>query len=95
MLRDRFEPKNYIRTLYDKLQQLKQGVKYVDAYYKEMELILQRARVREALEQTMQCFLSGFQFKIRSIVGHVPYSDMIDLLHQAREAGKDWLRKHK
>ena len=40
LLRDRFVPKNYIRTLYDKLQQLKQGTKSVDAYFKEMELIL-------------------------------------------------------
>ena len=62
LLRDRFVPKNYIRTLYDKLQQLKQGTKSVDAYYKEMELILQRARVREAPDQTMQRFLSGLQF---------------------------------
>ena len=65
LLRDRFVPKNYIRTLYDKLQQLKQGSKSVDAYYKEMELILQRARVREAPDQTMQRFLAGLQFKRR------------------------------
>ena len=88
MLRNRFVPKNYIRTLYDKLQQLKQGSNSVDVYYKEMELIMQRARVREAPDQTMQRFLSGLQFKIRSIVRHVPYSDLTDLLHQAREAEK-------
>ena len=88
LLRDRFVPKNYIRTLYDKLQHLNQGSKSVDAYYKEMELILQRARVREAPEQTMQRFLSGLQFKIKSIVRHVQYNDMTELLHQAREAEK-------
>jgi hypothetical protein len=86
LMRDRFVPKNYIRTLYDKLQQLKQGTLSVDAYYREMELILQRARVREEPEHTMQRFLSGLQFKIRSIVRHLQYNDMNELLHHAREA---------
>ena len=78
LMRDRFVPKNYIRSLHDKLQQLKQGSKSVDAYYKEMELIIQRARVREAPDQTMQRFLSGLQFKIKSIMRHTQYSDMTD-----------------
>ena len=86
IMRDRFVPKNYIRNLYDQLQQLKQGTMTVDAYYKEMELILQRARVREQPEQTMQRFLSGLQFKIKSIVRHLQYADMHELLHHAREA---------
>ena len=59
VMRDKFVPPNYIRTLYDNLQNLRQGFMTVDEYYKEMELILQRARVREEPEQTMQCFLSG------------------------------------
>ncbi len=49
---------------------------------------MQRARVREAPDQTMQRFLSGLQFKIKSIVRHVQYNDMTELLHQAREAEK-------
>src|SRR3954469_15842572 len=42
VMRDRFIPRNYIRSLYDKLQTLKQGTKSVDDYYQEMELIMQR-----------------------------------------------------
>lgn len=38
---------------------MKQGTKSVDDYHQEMELIMQRARVREDAEQTMQRFLSG------------------------------------
>jgi hypothetical protein len=34
---------NYLRSVLDKLTQLKQGVLTVDAYYKEMELLMQRS----------------------------------------------------
>ena len=33
----------------------------------------------------MQRFLSGLQFKIESIVRHLQYADMNELLHHARE----------
>jgi hypothetical protein len=82
----RFIPRNYIRSLYDRLTNLKQGLKSVDEYHQEMELIMQRARVRELEEQTMQHFLAGLTYNIRRIVWHHRYFDMTDLLHQAREA---------
>ena len=82
----RFVPRNYRRSLYDKLQNLKQGTSSVDEYYKEMELIMQRAKVREESEQTMQRFLSGLNFHVKRIVRHYQYADIEDLLHQAREA---------
>ena len=85
-MRSRFVPRNYTRTLYDKLQNLKQGTASVDEYHQEMELIMQRARVREAAEQTMQRFLSGLNFGIKRIVRHYPYTTISELLHQAREA---------
>ena len=69
-MRHRFVPPNYTRSLYDKLTNLKQGLKTVDEYYQEMELIMQRARVREPAEQTMQRFLSGLTYQIRRIVRH-------------------------
>jgi hypothetical protein len=58
----------------------------VDDYFQEMELILQRARVCEQPEQTMQRFLAGLNYNIKRIVRHHQYFDMIDLLHQAHEA---------
>ncbi|KAK1648945.1 hypothetical protein QYE76_066750 [Lolium multiflorum] len=45
-MRARFVPTNYLRSVFDKLTQLKQGVLTVDAYYMEMEMLMQRARVR-------------------------------------------------
>jgi hypothetical protein len=60
----RFIPRNYIRSLYDRLTNLKQGLQSVDDYHQEMDLIMQRARVREPEEQTMQRFLAGLTYNI-------------------------------
>jgi hypothetical protein len=69
-LRARFVPHNYIRSLYDRLQNLKQGPLSVDDYFQEMELILQRAQVHEQPKQTMQHFLAGLNDNIKRIVRH-------------------------
>ncbi|KAK1651369.1 hypothetical protein QYE76_069174 [Lolium multiflorum] len=63
-MNSRFVPTNYLRTIYDKLTLLRQGVKTVDEYYMEMELLMQRGRVRESLEMTMQRFLNGLKLKV-------------------------------
>ncbi|KAK1607904.1 hypothetical protein QYE76_031577 [Lolium multiflorum] len=85
-MRARFVPTNYLCSVFDKLTQLKQGVLTVDAYYMEMEMLMQRARVREPLEMTMQRFLNGLRFNIKGIVRHHKYATMNELLHHAREA---------
>ena len=53
-MRARFVPHNYICSLYDKFQNLRQGTSSMDEYFQEMELIMQRARVCEEPKQTMQ-----------------------------------------
>ena len=85
-MRARFVPTNYLRTVYDKLTQLKQGTMTVDAYYMEMEMLMQRARVRESIEMTMQRFLNGLKYTIKGIVRHHRYTNMNELLHHTREA---------
>ncbi|KAK1619308.1 hypothetical protein QYE76_024825 [Lolium multiflorum] len=82
----RFVPTNYLQNIYDKLTLLKQGVKTVDEYYMEMEMLMQRGRVRESLEMTMQHFLNGLKYDIKGIVRHYSYTNMNQLLHHAREA---------
>ena len=47
VMRRRFVPSSYQRDLRNRLQMLKQGKRSVDEYYKEMELLLVRARIRE------------------------------------------------
>jgi hypothetical protein len=86
IMQARFVPTNYLCTVYDKLTQLKQGTMTVDAYYMEMEMLLQRARVRESIEMTMQRFLHGLKYNIKGIVRHHSYNTMNELLHHAREA---------
>ncbi|KAK1685240.1 hypothetical protein QYE76_046088 [Lolium multiflorum] len=73
-------------TIYDKLTLLRQGVKTVDTYFMEMEMLMQRGRVRESLEMTMQRFLHGLKYDIKGIVRHHSYTTMNELLHHAREA---------
>jgi hypothetical protein len=75
-MRHRFVPPSYTRSLYDKLTNLKQGLKPIDEYYQEMQLIMQRAKVRELAKQTMQRFLSGLTYQLCCIVRHHPYNDM-------------------
>ncbi|KAK1609285.1 hypothetical protein QYE76_032958 [Lolium multiflorum] len=62
-MNSRFVPTNYLRTIFDKLTLLRQGVKTVDEYYMEMEMLMQRGRVRESLEMTMQRFLNGLKLR--------------------------------
>ncbi|KAK1677042.1 hypothetical protein QYE76_037890 [Lolium multiflorum] len=82
----RFVPTNYLRSIYDKLTLLRQGVKTVDTYFIEMEMLMQHGRVRESLEMTMQRFLHGLKYDIKGIVRHHSYTTMNELLHHAREA---------
>jgi hypothetical protein len=47
VMRRRFVPSSYQRDIRNMLQVLKQGKRTVDEYYKEMELLLVRAEIRE------------------------------------------------
>ena len=47
MMRRRFVPSSYQRDLRNRLQNLKQGSKPVDDYFKEMELLFVRSGIRE------------------------------------------------
>jgi hypothetical protein len=76
IMQARFVPTNYLRSVFDKLTQLKQGVLTVDAYYKEMKLLMQRSRVHESIQMTMQRFLHGLRLPIKNIVRHHAYNDM-------------------
>jgi hypothetical protein len=76
IMQARFVATNYLCSVFDKLTQLKQGVLTVDAYYKEMKLLMQRSRVHESIQMTMQQFLHGLRLPIKNIVRHHAYNDM-------------------
>ena len=86
VMRARFVPTYYNRDLFKKLQQLKQGTKSVEEYYKEMETTMIRANVIQDDEQTMARFLNGLNHPIKKIAEFQPYSNLIELVHQATKA---------
>ncbi|KAK1650348.1 hypothetical protein QYE76_068153 [Lolium multiflorum] len=95
VMTSRFVPTNYMRNIFDKLTLLRQGVKTVDEYYMEMEMLMQRGRVRESLEMTMQRFLNGLKYDVKGIVRHYTYTDMNQLLHHAKKLNHSWLKKQR
>ena len=86
VMRAHFVPTHYTRDLFKKLQLLKQGTKTVEEYYQEMEIAMKRANVKEDDEQTMACFLNGLNHPIQKIADFQPYSNLLELVHQATKA---------
>ncbi len=79
-------PTYYNRDLFKNLKQHKQGPKIIEEYYKEMDIAMIRANVTEDDEQTMARFLNGLNHPIKKIADFQPYSNHIELVHQATEA---------
>ena len=68
IMRKRYVPASYTRDLKFKLQNLSQGSKGVEEYYKEMKVLMIQAKIKEDEEVTMARFLSGLNSDIRDIV---------------------------
>ncbi|KAF7832987.1 Transposon Ty3-G Gag-Pol polyprotein [Senna tora] len=83
VLRRRFVPSHYCRDLHLKLQNLKQGSKCVEEYYKEMEIAMIRANVVEDREATMARFICGLNKEIANVVELQHYVETEDLVHMA------------
>ncbi|KAF7832500.1 hypothetical protein G2W53_014833 [Senna tora] len=83
VLRRRFVPSHYYRDLHMKLQNLKQGSKSVEEYYKEMEIAMIRANVVEDREATMARFICGLNKEIANVVELQHYVEIEDLVHMA------------
>lgn len=64
----RFIPTHYYCNLYQKLQNLKQGSRSVEEYFKEMEVAMIRTNVEEDCKATMARFLSGLNTKITNLI---------------------------
>ncbi|KAK1626910.1 hypothetical protein QYE76_001225 [Lolium multiflorum] len=82
----RFVPTHYMTDLFNKLQKLKQGTKTVEEFFKEMELTMMRANIQESEDQTIARFFNGLNYPIKRIVEFQPYSNMVELVHQASKA---------
>ncbi|KAK1642308.1 hypothetical protein QYE76_060113 [Lolium multiflorum] len=82
----RFVPTHYKTDLFNKLPQLKQGTKTVEEFFKELELTMMRVNIQESENQTIARFFNGLNYPIKRIVEFQPYSNMIELVHQASKA---------
>ncbi|RDX65415.1 hypothetical protein CR513_55929, partial [Mucuna pruriens] len=83
IMRRRFVPSHYHRDLHRKLQSLTQGSMSVEDYYKEMEIAMTRANVKENREVTMARFIGGLKKEIVDVVELHHYMEIEDLLHKA------------
>jgi hypothetical protein len=93
LMRKRFVPSHYYRGLYQKLQNLRQGSKSLDEYYKEMEVAMIRANVEEDREATMARFLHGLNCEIADLVEMQHYVELTDMVHQAIKVKEQLKRK--
>jgi len=82
-MRRRFVPSSYQRDLHNRLQILRQGSKFVDDYFREMELLLVRSGIREDEESKMARFLHGLNEEISGFVEMFPYNNLQALVQQA------------
>jgi hypothetical protein len=82
-MRRRFVPNHYYRDLYLKLQGLNQGSRYVDEYFKEMEIAMIWANVIEDRETTMARFLDGLNKDIADVVELQHCVELEDMVHMA------------
>ncbi|KAG7552856.1 Reverse transcriptase domain [Arabidopsis thaliana x Arabidopsis arenosa] len=65
-LRKAFLPYNYSRTLYTRLQNLRQGTKTVDEYASEFLSLIVRNSLTETEEQTVSRFIGGLKQQIQN-----------------------------
>ncbi|RDX69812.1 hypothetical protein CR513_51024, partial [Mucuna pruriens] len=83
IMRRRFVLSHYHKDLHRKLQSLIQGSISVEDYYKEMEIAMTKANVRENHEVTMARFIGDLKKKITDVEELQHYMEIEDLLHKA------------
>jgi hypothetical protein len=83
LMRRRFVPNHYYRDLYLKLQGLNQGSRYVDEYFKKMEIAMIWANVIEDREAIMARFLNGLNKDIADVVELQHCVELEDMVHMA------------
>ncbi|XP_016730709.2 uncharacterized protein [Gossypium hirsutum] len=93
VMRRRFIPAYYHRELHQKLQNLTQGSKSVEDYYKEMEIAMIRADVQEDPKATMARFLAGLNRDIANVVELQHYIEVVDMVHMAIKVERQLKRK--
>jgi len=93
VMRKRYVPTSYSRTMRQKLQRLSRGSLTVEEYYKEMEMALVRANIEEETEDTMAHFLSGLNPDIRDVVELQEYVELMTCCVRQSGLNRSWRGK--
>jgi hypothetical protein len=88
-MRARFVPSYYARDLINKLQQLKQGAKSVEAYYQELQIGMLRCNLEERVDAAMAPFVAGLKHEIQDILEYKDYANITRLFHFACKAERE------
>ena len=86
-------PNHYYRYLYMKLQGLNQGSRFVDEYFKDIEIIMIRANVIEDRKATMARFLYGLNRNITNVVELQHCVELEDMVHMATKVERQIKRR--
>jgi len=74
-------PSHFYRELYQRLQNLSQGTKSVDDYFKKMKLVMIQSNIKEDMEATMARFINGLNHVISHIMELHHYVELEEMVH--------------
>jgi len=89
----RFVPPHYRKELLLKLQQLQQGHRSVDEYFRDLETTLTKIDMHENEESKIARFVSGLRREIQNVVELYEYSSLEKLVHLAIKVESQILKK--
>ncbi|XP_051147531.1 uncharacterized protein LOC127262761 [Andrographis paniculata] len=95
VMRAKFVTSSYTQELHVRLQSMKQGNRTVDEFYKDLEVTLLRADVRESQQATVARILTGLNRDIADKVGLYRFDDIDELVERAITIEKQLKRKGK
>ena len=93
-MRLRFVPPHFRKDLMLKLQRFQQGTLSVDAYFKELETLLLKVKLKENEEALIARFVSGLRRDIQDIVELREYSSLGSLVHLAMKVESQLTKKN-
>jgi hypothetical protein len=76
-----FLPHNYLRIMYQRLQNWSQGLKSVDEYTEEFHKVLARVDLSESDEQLVSRYIGGLRIQIQDTVNLFDHVNIL-LAHQ-------------
>ena len=93
IMRRRFVPNYYYRSLFQRLQNLTQGGRSVEDYFKELEMLMARADIQEDPEVTMSRFFGGLTREIADKIELYHCDDLEEMVHLAIKAERQVKRR--